>query len=189
MTGYRPIFNPLAAAILIAGVYILSVFWLKLDRIAANREQLTGQFSQLSSHLNTAHAADASRKILSNTLKEQQRIHPRAPAEDVARVLRTALAQALPGIQQEVATGPGNPIAASAGLSLLPVTITLRIGDETLLDTVRAVEALRPGLVVARLHARKSDTRRAGPPGAMPQLDVTISGHALIDVAAPGAKK
>jgi hypothetical protein len=189
MTRHRIILTPRFMMILLAGFYLLSVFWLKLDRAGASHDRLRDQLAQLSIRLNDASYLDAGRKTFGNGLREQEHVHAKAPAEEVIRALRTVITQALPGVQSDVVAEPGQPLATSTGLSLLPITLTLRIADETLIETTRIVEALRPGVIITRLYARKVEARRPGPPGAIPQLDVTVSGYALIDTAVPGAKK
>lgn len=180
--------HPLALIFLMAGCYIASVVWLKLERSHSRQKEILEQRQQISERLALARNMDSSLRKFAVDLQDQKRLHPTAPVDDLVRSLRTAMVQALPGVLSEIANPTTPVLATSAGFSLVPVSVALRIEDDTLIATLAIVEGLRPGFAITRLHARKSDTRRVGQPGNKPQLDVAISGQVLITANA-GAKR
>ncbi|MCZ8182429.1 MAG: hypothetical protein O9322_05620 [Beijerinckiaceae bacterium] len=185
MIANRRAMLPVALGVLVA-CHVGGVLWLKLDRASGKIAEHSEQLAQIGARLDEAQRAHSARAAYVARLRQEGQLFPAASAEDTINSLRRAITQALPGIAFEVGTQPGPPTRTSAGLSLLPVTISSRIPDETLIDTIRLIEGLRPRLMLTRVFARPAEARRTGPATPTPMADVTLSGYIM--VAAPGAK-
>jgi hypothetical protein len=189
MIRFLKALTPKSALMLVAVSYLVGMFALKLQHAHEIRQQLTGQWSELAMRVVAAERLDTGRKAFVRSLKDDERLHGRGSPDDLVRGLRTAITQALPGVSLDIAADQPQPLLSTTGAALLPVTAVLRIDDETLPDTLRIIEELRPGFVITRLFARRNEPRRALPPGTASQLELTLSGMLLIEAASGAVRK
>lgn len=183
------VITPQGALLLITVSYLVGIFAVKLHHAHETRRQLLVQWSEVSERVTATGRLDAGRKDFVRSLRDEERLHGKASPDDLVRSLRAAFTQALPGVSLDITLDQSQPMLSTAGAALLPVTVVLRIDDETLPETLGIIEGLRPGIIITRLFARRHEPRRALPPGAPPQLELTLSGTVLVEAAPTGVRK
>lgn len=172
--------------VVIAACHVGGIFWLKMDRVLVKIAERSEQLLQIEERLDQAQRIQAARVVDVARLRKEGLLFPGSSADNTIRSLRQSITQALPGIAFELGTQSSAPMRTSAELSLLPVTLSARVPDERLIDTISLLEGLRPGLVLTRVFARAAEARRVGQGAPVPMAEVTLSGYIMITI--PGAK-
>jgi hypothetical protein len=170
---------------------LLLVIHGQIETALQRRDATADRVRLLSAKTELMKQGQAERAGFVDEMRKAALIHPLARQDDVIRKLREDLGLILGPVRLDVTLVPGRVIdvsnpsmePTSAGIRLLPVKLQITTPETGWFGIVKAIEELRPGILVETLSIRPRQIRGKPNPEEEPQIEIMIDAVLLVETA------